>query len=379
MINLFIMRRMFKHIFSMKNSITILLLLLIIFSACNENKSTVSTKKEEPKVDSVNVFILNKDSAQRTLSIPGELLPNEAIQIRAKVPGYIRKLNVDIGSIVKKGQVLALIDAPEIASRLQELNAKVSAANAHYLSSKDYYERISTASKADGVIAPSELERTKNQMMADKAEYNANLYAASSYKKIGNYLAIIAPYNGTITTKNIDPGSFVGNANDSPLFELEDNSKLKLKVPIPEVYSGATLLDNSADITTRSLPDQKFKANLYRKSGSIDRQTRSEIWEFIIPNKDRLLKPGSYADVKLHFLRPQSSFVVPSSAVVTTLERRFVIKVVNKSTKWIDVRPGFNMGDKQEVFGDLNIGDTLIQKANEELKPETNIIPKVSH
>jgi membrane fusion protein (multidrug efflux system) len=361
----------------MKNSITILL--LISLAACNENKSTVSTKKEEPKVDSVNVFILNKDSVQRTLSIPGELLPNESVQIRAKVPGYIRKINVDIGSTVKKGQVLALIDAPEIAIRLQELNAKVSAANARYQSSKDYYERISTASKADGVIAPSELERTKNQMMADKAEYNANLYAASSYKKIGNYLAIIAPYSGTITKRNIDEGSFVGNANEDPLFELENTSKLRLKVPIPEVYSGATLMDSSAEITTRSLPDQKFKANLYRKSGSIDRQTRSEMWEFAIPNKDRLLKPGSYADVKLHFLRPQSSFVVPSSAVVTTLERKFVIKVVNKITKWVDVRAGFNMDDKQEVFGNLNSGDTLIQKANEELKQETKIIPKVSH
>jgi len=216
-------------------------------------------------------------------------------------------------------------------------------------------------------------------MMADKAEYDANLYAASSYKKFGNYLAIIAPYSGTITKRNIDEGSFVGNANENPLFELENNSKLKLKVPIPEVYSGATLLDNSAEITTRSVPDKKFKGNLYRKSGSIDRQTRSEIWEFLIPNNEKLLKPGSYADVKLHFLRPQSSFVVPTSAVVTTLERKFVIKVFNKVTKWVDVRAGFNMGDKQEIFGDLKLGDTLMQKANEELKPDTKILPKVSN
>ena len=89
------------------------------------------------------------------------------------------------------------------------------------------------------------------------------------------------------------------------------------------------------------------------------------------------MKPGSYADVKLHFLRPQSSFVVPSSAVVTTLERKFVIKVGNNTAQWIDVRAGFNMGDKQEVFGDLNIGDTLIQKANEELKPATIVIVKL--
>jgi multidrug efflux pump subunit AcrA (membrane-fusion protein) len=85
----------------MKNSITTLL--LIVLAACNENKPTDSPKKEELKVDSVNVFILKKDSVQRTLSIPGDLFPNEAIQIKAKVSGYIRKINVDIGSIVKKG------------------------------------------------------------------------------------------------------------------------------------------------------------------------------------------------------------------------------------------------------------------------------------
>ncbi|MCW3106882.1 MAG: efflux transporter, family, subunit [Segetibacter sp.] len=99
-------------------------------------------------------------------------MPNETVQIRAKVPGYIRKINIDIGSKVRKGQVLATIDAPEINTRVQELNAKVSAANARYQSSKDYYERINTVSKADGVIAASELERTKNQMMAEVREEN---------------------------------------------------------------------------------------------------------------------------------------------------------------------------------------------------------------
>jgi membrane fusion protein, multidrug efflux system len=370
------MKRIIKQVFNMRNSLMILL--AICFMACNENKPAVSAKKKEPKVDSINIFILKKDSVQRTISIPGELLPNEAVQIRAKVQGYILKINVDIGSKVKKGQVLALIDAPEMNSRLQELNAKVSAANARYQSSRDFYDRINIASQSDGVVAPSELERTKNQMMADKAEYDANLYAASSYKKIGGYLAIIAPYNGTITKRNIDPGSFVGNANETPLFELEDNSKLKLRVPVPEVYTGAALTDNGIEITTRSLPDTKFKGKLIRKSGSIDRQSRSEIWEFEIPGNSGLLKPGSYADVKLQFIRPMPSFVVPASAMVTTLERKFVIKVANNITKWVDVRAGFNMGDKQEVFGELNSGDTLIQKANEELKPETEIIPKVS-
>jgi len=363
-----------KHISGMR--IFISLFILIAYTACNEEQQAVTNKQSDTKIDTVKVFVLSKDSVQKTIVLPGDLLPNENVQIRAKVPGYIKRINVDIGSKVHKGQVLATIEAPEINSRVRELNSKVSAAQARFQSSKDYYDRISTASKSEGVIAASELQKTKNQMLADKAEYESNAYAASSYRQVGNYLAIVAPYSGTITKRNIEAGSFVGNPNEKPLFELEDNSKLRLKVPVPEVYTGATLLNNSAEITTRSLPDKRFKANLYRKSGSIDQQTRSEMWEFEMPNNDRLLKPGSYADVKLHFVRPQSSFAVPASAVVTTLERKFVIKVVNNTTKWIDVRAGFNMGDKQEVFGDLNAGDTLVVKAVEELKPDTKIISK---
>src|SRR6266496_743911 len=377
-----IMTRIFKHIKDMR--IFAVIILFISVTACNQNQETVNSKKEETlsadkagKTDSVKVFVLKMDSAQKLVSIPGELLPNENVQIRAKAQGYIKKLHVDIGSKVRRGRVLALIDAPEINTRVEELNEKVKAAKSRYLSSKDYYDRIYTASKTDGVVAGNELERTKNQMMADISEYNAAKFAASSYRQIGNYLAIIAPINGIVTKRNIDVGSFVGNANEKPLLELEDNSRLRLQVAIPEIYTGAILTHNSGELTTRSLPDKKFKANLIRKAGSIDEATRSEIWEFEIPNTNRELKTGSYADVKLRFLRSQQSLVVPVSAVVTTLERKFVIKVANNTTQWIDVRPGFNMGDKQEVFGELHAGDTLVTKANEELKAGTKVIAKI--
>ena len=113
-----------------------------------------------------------------------------------------------------------------------------------------------------------------------------------------------------------------------------------------------------------------------RKAGSIDQGSRSEIWEFEVPNESRLLKAGSYADVKLHLLRPKLSLIVPSSAIVTTLERKFVIKVSGEEAQWVDVRSGFNLGDRQEVFGSLQAGDTLVAKANEELKAGTRVIAK---
>jgi membrane fusion protein, multidrug efflux system len=369
------MTKTFKYVSDMKILIGILLFIAVM--SCNEKQQNTSLQKEEAKSDSVKSFILKKDSVQKTISLPGDLYPDENIQIRAKVPGYIKKLNADIGSRVRKGQVLALIDAPEINTRVQELNENVSAAKARFLSSKDYYDRIYIAAKTEGVIAGNELEQRKNQMAADSSEYKAAVFASSSYKQIGHYLAIIAPVSGIITKRNIDVGSFVGNANEKPLFELDNNSTLRLRVAIPEIYTGATLLNNTGELTTRSLPDKRFKTQLARKSGSIDNETRSEIWEFEVPNSDHQLLPGSYADAKLHFVRPQKSFVAPTSAVVTTLERKFVIKVSDGSTKWVDVRAGFNMGDKQEIFGDLNEGDTLILKSSEELKEGKNVIPAI--
>jgi membrane fusion protein, multidrug efflux system len=214
-------------------------------------------------------------------------------------------------------------------------------------------------------------------MLTDSAEYNAAVFAVSSYRQMGNYLAIVAPFTGTITKRNIDPGTFVGNTNDQPLFELEDNSKLELRVPVPETYTGAVLAGNTAELTTRSFPDKKFKAKLIRKSGSIDNQSRTEIWEFEVPNNNGELKAGGYSDVKLVFMRPEKSLVVPTSAVVTTLERKFVIRVMNNTTQWVDVRPGFNMGDKQEIFGELVSGDTIILKPTEELKSGTSVKPKL--
>jgi len=350
--------------------------LLLVMAACNNHPPNSVVTKEQVKVDSVAVFVLKTDSVKKDLTLPGELQPNENAQIRAKVQGYIRKVNVDIGAKVSKGQVLAFIDAPEITSRVQEINAKVKGAQARYQSSKDYYERINTASKAEGVIAANELQRTRNQMMADEAEYRAAQYAAASNRQMGKYLTIVAPYSGIITKRNIDQGSYVGNSAEQPLFELEDNSILRLRVAVPEAYTGAELLGNSGDLTTRSFPDKKFKAKLVRKAGSINNASRSEIWEFEVPNPAPELKAGSYADVKLHMVRSRPALVVPTSAIVTTLEKKFVIRVVNNTTQWVDVRTGFNLGDKQEIFGDLQAEDTIVLKGNEELKPDTKIVSK---
>jgi len=327
-------------------------------------------------MDTVNVFSLTKSKVEKQTALPGELLPFERVEIHPKITGYIKQLKVDIGSLVKKGQILALIDAPEIQSKSGEASGKLQSSKAKYESSLDTYSRILEASKAKGVISASELQRTRNQMLADSADYQAAKFASSSSRQIGDYLAITAPFNGIITQRNVNEGTYVGIANEKPILVIEDNSKLRLRVAVPEALTGVSLKENKVRFSTKASPNQVSEAMFVRKAGSIDASTRTEVWEFEVKNERGFIKPGALANVALNIYRDQDSFTIPFSAIVTTLERKFIIKVTKDSTRWIDVLQGLNLSDKTEVFGPLQVGDTLVIKANEELKANQRVAIK---
>ena len=357
----------------------LLLFPVLLFASCNNQQQQQIPAQISAKVDTVKTFILKAGKIEKQTTLPGELLPYEQAEIHPKVAGYIKQMKCDIGSVVKKGQVLAIISAPEIESRLEEAAGKTQASKAKYESSKDTYNRVLEASKSDGVISPNELQRAKNQMLADSADYSASTYSSKSSKQIGNYLVIIAPFNGVITERNVHEGAYVGTPNEKPIVKIEDNSRLRLQVSVPEALTGVQLKDNKIHFSTKANPNQLSEGVLLRKSGSIDAGTRTEIWEFEIKNNKNILKPGSFADVKLDVSRNQASLIVPFPAIVTTLERKFVIRIKNGKTEWVDVSQGLNLSDKTEIFGKLNEGDTLASKANEELKDGTNVIAKLSN
>jgi membrane fusion protein (multidrug efflux system) len=344
--------------------------------ACDKSHSDESVTSQ-PKVDSLKVFILKKGKVERQSSLPGDLLAFEHVEIHPKVTGYIKQLKVDIGSVVKRGQILAVIDAPEIQSKLGEANGKFQASRAKLRTSLDTYNRISQAAKTEGVVAPSELERARNQMLSDSADFNAARYSAASFQQVGNYLAITAPFNGIITERNVNEGSYVGATGEKPILIIEDNSRLRLRVAVPEALTGVSLKGDKVRFSAKSNPNQLFDAVLMRKAGSIDAATRTELWEFEVKNEEGALKPGSFTNVVMNIFRNENSFVVPFSTVVTTLEKKFVIKVSKDSTRWIDVSQGLNLPDKTEIFGDLKEGDTLVIKGNEEIRAGQKVAVKL--
>lgn len=360
----------------MKNIGFLLLINSFFIFSCSENNKSQKENSVTEKADSVKVFILKKEQLSKFVILPGELLPLEKVEIHSRVDGYIQKINVDIGSVVRKGQILAIIDAPEMQSQLSDLFEKTQSAKARLISSTDTYNRLSNAAKVSGAIAEGELERAKNQMLADKATYQASQYSANAFKNIKGNLIIVAPFDGIVTKRNIDQGSLVGKDN-LPMMEIENNKKLRLRVAVPETISSSSLKGDSITFTTRSLPGKIFSGKLVRKSGSLDINTRSEIWEFLIDNTKRELKSGMFADAKLNITRPQPSLVVPPSAIATTLEKKFVIKIANGQTQWIDVSQGLNYTDKVEIFGSLNPGDTIALKGTDELKPDKKVSLKL--
>lgn len=352
-------------------------LLALIALSCSEKKAPGPHQAEisgAGPVDSVKVFALKKDSVSKALKLPAELHPWERAEIYAKVEGYVKALKVDLGDKVRKNDVLLILDAPEVTANYAKASADLQAVRAKYHTSRDTYKRYVIASKEKGAISDNEMERTRNQMLTDSANYVGAQSSAGAYNQLKNYLVIRSAFDGIVTQRNVDPGTLVGKGT-KPLIVVENLSKLRLRVSVPEAYTTAIPATESVQFTVDAQPSKRYRGKLSRKSNQIDENTRTELWEFEVPNTAHELKSGMYGSVSFTVFRDGQSFVVPYAAVVTNLERTFVIRVKDNKTEWVDVRTGINMKERVEIFGDLNEGDHLVTRANDEIKSDKAVVP----
>ena len=336
--------------------------------ACNNNKPQ-SPATVANVLDTVPVFILHDTIVNKTIELPAELLPLEKADIAARVQGYVKEMKVDIGDKVRRGQTLAVIEAPELQTKQAEFQASLQAARAKYLSSMDVFQRMSKAAQAKtaGIVAPVDLERAHNQYLADSASYEAARQLAQSYREVAGYLILQAPFDGIVTARNTDRGAMVGN--NQSLLTVQNNQTLRLRIAVPELYTAAGNGGKEAPFRVDAYPEKLFTAVLSRKSGSIDAATRTELWEYRYNNIGGELKAGSFAYMKLSLQRNGNSFVLPPTAIATTQERKFVIRVKAGKAEWVDVRQGMSTDKGIEVFGNLTNNDTVVVRATDERKP----------
>ncbi|PSL33357.1 RND family efflux transporter MFP subunit [Chitinophaga ginsengisoli] len=347
-----------------------------LLTACGGPEHTDTTDAGAVK-DTVAAFIVQQDTLHKTVELPAELLPYEYADLYAKVEGFVQDMKVDLGDKVKKGQVLAVIKAPEVNSRFAESEASVLSARSKWTSSKDHYERLYRASQAKtpGIVAPVDLERSRNQMMADSSAYVAAEKQSQAYRDVSGYLYITAPFNGVITSRKVNAGAFTGT--NAPLLTIQDLHLLRLRAAVPEMYTGAARTAGNIDFRVDAYPLERFAAKLTRKSGTIDPATRTELWEFEVPNGEGKLKAGAFAYVKIGLQRDMPSVIVPATAIATTQERKFVIRVKDGKAEWVDTRQGITTDKGIEIFAGIQPGDTLLMKATDERKPGSTAFWKV--
>jgi len=334
--------------------ILIILALTAAMSAVRDDahKAVSGNAENKPLVE---VITLKKGSLKKTIRLPGDLLPYEAVDIYAKVSGFIETLRADRGSEVKKDDVLAQLLAPELDKRLEE-------ARAQYLAVNDQYQRRRKLRAGDVSVESVELLKNNTESARENME---------ALREQQNYLTIRAPFAGVITSRNLHTGALVIAGADNRavrIFRLEKIDTLRLLVAVPEAQVEGVREGTEVAFTVPALPDRKFAAKISRVSHSLDEKTRTEAVELDVDNASRILSPGMYADIIWPVTRVGGEFIVPVKAVVTTTEKTFMIRVRDGVTEWVEVKRGNASGEAEEVFGPLQEGDSIVTRATDELR-----------
>ena len=328
-------------------------------------------------------------TAARASRLPGELRPFMEVDLRARVAGFVESVEVDRGSVVRKGQVLVRLSAPELAAQVAEAESKGKAVEAQkaegqakLLAAQSTYDHLKAASATPGVIAGNELvlaEKAVDAARAALAALDSAATAAASailpLKEMQRYLNVEAPFDGVITERLVHPGALVG-PSAGPLLHLEQNAKLRLVISVPEAEAGAIPRGAPVKFRVPAFPGQTFSATVSRVSRSLDSETRTMPVEADVNNASGALAPGMYADVDWSARRGKVSLLVPPSAIATTTERSFVIRVAGGKAEWVNVSKGVTVGDLVEVFGALSDGDVLVKRASDEMRNGSAVVVK---
>lgn len=354
----------------MKNKIIAVLLLAIAFS-CGTKEEPKPVMDTPPVLEKV---ALTKEKLSTEMRIPSELTGLKQVDLFAKVASFVKDLKVDIGSEVKQGQLLVVLEAPEISSQLSAAESRLKSQEAVYLASKSTYNRLFETSKVEGTISKNDLELADARKNSDFAQYQAAKASYAEVSNVRNYLQIRAPFNGVVSARNVNLGAYVGpSSGNLPLLTIQQQDKLRLSAFVPEQYSGYLKEGDALTFEVKSLPGQKFNAKIARKSGALDARLRAERVEMDVVNSAKNLLPGMIAEVVLPLNAPAATIVVPKSAVVTSSEGVYVLLMESGKTKRVPVTKGREFEDRIEIFGELPDNGEVIKIASEEIKDGTPV------
>jgi RND family efflux transporter MFP subunit len=341
--------------------------------------------------------------------VAGEFLPFQEVEIHAKVAGYIKKIYVDIGDRVRAGQLLAVLEVPEMTAQVEGAQAgversqdeilrarsSVARAEADHAALHAAAQRLKQASEArPGLIALQELEdaqakdaASEAQVEAAKSELSATQQALSAaqadhrhFASLADYSYITAPFDGVVTWRYADTGALLqagtSNAGSMPVVKLAQVNLLRLRLPVPEALAGSVHMGDVATIHVQA-DGEVLAGKVVRTTGELDLATRSLQVEIDLPNASGKLTPGMYADVTLNVQRSGNGLAVPVEAVDRTETTPFAL-VVNAQgrVEKRQLKLGMETANRIEVLSGLNEGERVISANLSSYQPGEAVNPK---
>ncbi len=333
-----------------------------------ENLRAITSQMAVP---SISVVLPKQTAPDQEIVLPGNIQPYISSPIYARTDGYLKKWYFDIGAHVKTGDLLAIIQTPEVDEQLAQARSTLATAQANLELSQVTRDRYESLLKKHAV-AQQDVDNADGAYTANKAIVDSDNANVRHYAALVSFEKVYAPFDGVITARNTDIGDLINSGSSSAprtdLFDISQTRTLRVYVNVPEEYSQAVKPgETAADITLAEFPGKRFPGKLVRTSDAINTTTRTLLAEVDLDNPGGTLFSGSYAEVHLKIPAQNSTFLLPVSSLIFRGEKLQVGVVKSGHAVVTDVTPGRDFGDQIEIVAGLAPNDQVIVNPSDSL------------
>jgi RND family efflux transporter MFP subunit len=338
-------------------------------------EAALARETQEMAVPIVDVVAPHAAAPDQVLVLPGQTMAFIDTPIYARTSGYLKQWYFDIGARVKQGQLLAVIETPEIDQQLRQARADLKTAEANDKLAQITAARAVTMEEHQAVSIQAR-DNAVSALAADDAIVASNEANVARLEKLQSYKSVYAPFDGVITSRNTDIGALINAGAGAPnmeLFRIQAIQTLRIYVAVPESYAQSIHIGATAAVTLDEYPGQKFHGTLVRTDNAINAASRTLRVEVDVDNADEKLLPGAYTFV--HFTLPgsKSTVTIPANTLLFRSEGLRVGVVRGGTAELVPIAIGRDYGDKVEVVSGLSGTDQVILNPSDSLMSGTKV------
>jgi RND family efflux transporter MFP subunit len=353
-------------------------LILLLYAGIHSRvaaESQLKQRTEDAAIPTVTVVFPKEGAPTQEILLPGITQAFTDAPIYARTNGYLKEWYFDIGAHVKKGQLLAVIETPELDQQLQQARADLDTAQANLNIAKITATRWQDL-VSNGSVSQQETDQYMSNLKATQATVESNAANVRRLEQLQSYEKVYVPFDGIVTARNTDIGALIdAGASTQPkeLFHMAAIRTLRVYVAVPEVYSPSVRSGGSATLTLDEFPGETFRGTIVRNTNSIDLNSRTLLVEVDIDNPTGRLLPGAYVFVHLKLPEATHSVTIPANTLIFRKEGLQVALVRDGKAHLVSVKINHDYGNSVEIVSGLQPTDSVIVDPSDSLVDNTAV------